>query len=753
MSTSLKQFLQRRFLLAAFMPLILTLLLLMGMEFSPPWWILSVGILTAAALSLLLAKKAWQQVTAPIPHICRYADTITSRQPPEPPPTPAWQEFEPLASQLQQLADAVEQRETSLRMDRDYFREIFNAIEDPIIINYMDPDGFTGRFIDVNDATCRRLGYTREELKALAPKDIHIPGSVSPENIAIQLRNTGHMIFEAEQVAKNGERVPVEIHLHSFLLAGRRVVIGVGRDIRRRIETETRLFKTTRQLQALIDASPLGVMATDQRGNLTLFNAAAEKLLGWNAKKVLGAPPPSIHESERERFGRIIERLNRGERVIGLELKALHKNGSLVDVSMSCAPLMDENGRLFGTMAMFLDIRDRLNTDAQKKKLERRLQQARKMESLAVLSGGIAHDFNNMLMGIMGNAELALLHLPPKSPARRSVTQIETAAKKASTLSLQMLAYSGRGTLIRRALDLSETVRAMETVLEKTFHLKATFIYNLADNLPLIEGDSAQLRQVIMNLVMNATEAMSEDRGSISISTGQIKADAGYLAETYPPSDLPEGTYVYTEISDNGCGMAPEMRANIFDPFFTTKTVGRGLGLAAVIGIVKGHKGVVKVDSLPEMGTSIRMLFPVLHKSLPRESGADSGAGAGNRGRLVLLADDEDLVRTVGQNMLERFGFRVLTAENGSEALNIFKAHAEEISAAILDINMPGMNGVRVFEEIRKIKTDLPVVFSSGRSEDAVPLTMETKRIAFLQKPYTSAQMMSKIQHILEKKT
>ena len=245
-------------------------------------------------------------------------------------------------------------------------------------------------------------------------------------------------------------------------------------------------------------------------------------------------------------------------------------------------------------------------------RLEGQLQHAQKLESLGVLAGGIAHDFNNLLTGVLGNAEIALTDLPPEAPARTQLQAISTAAQRAAELTKQMLAYSGKGRFVVQHLNLSTLVEEMANLLEVSISKKAVVSYNFARDLPPIEADATQIRQIIMNLMTNGSEAIGSTSGSISVSTGVMEADRPYLSETYLDEQLPEGCYVYLEVSDTGCGFEAETMGKLFDPFFTTKFTGRGLGLAAVLGIVRGHGGAVKVSSEPARGSTFRVLVPML---------------------------------------------------------------------------------------------------------------------------------------------
>jgi two-component system cell cycle sensor histidine kinase/response regulator CckA len=291
----------------------------------------------------------------------------------------------------------------------------------------------------------------------------------------------------------------------------------------------------------------------------------------------------------------------------------------------------------------------------------------------------------------------------------------------------------------------------MGHMLEVSISKKALLRYNFASNLPAIDADATQIRQIIMNLVINASDAIGEKSGIISISTGAIRCDREFLSETWLNERLPAGLYVYVEVADTGCGMDRETLPRIFDPFFTTKFTGRGLGLAAVLGIVRSHKGAIKVYSEKGRGTTFKVLFPALERPAERTDGM-SGPGPEWRGSgTILLADDEETIRTLGSRMLERMGFSVLTAENGSQAVDIFKERSGEITCVILDLTMPRMDGEETFRELRRIRKDVRIIMSSGYNEQEITQRFAGKGIdGFIQKPYQMADLAATLKDILK---
>ena len=353
-------------------------------------------------------------------------------------------------------------------------------------------------------------------------------------------------------------------------------------------------------------------------------------------------------------------------------------------------------------------------------------------------------------MGILGNASLALMELPSSSPIREHISQIEIASQSAADLCKQMLAYSGKGRFVLQTINLTDLVKDMAHLLKISISKRAVLKYNFEKNLPAIEVDPTQVRQIVMNLITNASEAIGENNGVISISTGFIKCDKDYLMEAYLEDDIAEGTYVYLEVSDNGCGMSKEAKARIFDPFFTTKFSGRGLGLAAVLGIVRGHKGTLKVYSEEGKGSTFKILFPSCGK--PAEvvesdiDKADYWTGSGT----VLIVDDEETVLAISGKILERAGFKVLMARDGREGIDLYKRFSDEIDIVLLDMTMPNMNGEEAFEEIRRINSDVKVILSSGYNEqDATDRFFGKGLAGFIQKPYRANDLTRIIKDVL----
>jgi nitrogen-specific signal transduction histidine kinase len=385
------------------------------------------------------------------------------------------------------------------------------------------------------------------------------------------------------------------------------------------------------------------------------------------------------------------------------------------------------------------DVTNRRQVEEEKRNLERQVQQAQKMESLGVLAGGIAHDFNNLLMAVLGHAELALDEISPMSPARGNLTEIATAARRAADLCRQMLAYAGRASFALERVGLRELVEEMAHLLKTAISKKAILNLNLERGLPPIEADPSQIRQIVMNLIINASEAIGDRSGVITVSVGATRCDDEYLRKTELRDDLAPGLYVHLEVTDTGSGMDAQTRSRIFEPFFSTKFTGRGLGLAAVLGIVRAHKGALKVYSEPGKGTTFKILFPALTEGQDATRPSESSPLADWRGKgTILLVDDEESLIALGGRMLEHLGFTVLTAADGLQAVELYRERGKEIDLVLMDLTMPHMDGAKAFGELRRLNPDVRVVLASGYSHEDVAARFAGKGLSgVLQKPYT----------------
>ncbi|MFV2081674.1 MAG: PAS domain S-box protein, partial [bacterium] len=653
---------------------------------------------------------------------------------------------------------------------------------------------------------------------------------------------------------------------------------GIIRDITERRAAKLALQEANRMLSALFEASPLAIVVTETDGIVRMWNPAAGEMFGWSEEEVLGKPVPIIPETREPEFLELFSKASLGERISSKDIVRRRKDGTLINVSLSTAPMLEDNyvrgvvaifsditrrkqaeealretsaryravvedmpamicrfdsdgtisfvnetfsnffntrwedlvgknihevmgeedaetarsryisldqnnpiasselkisesdwserwlmrvdralldslGNVSEYQSVFSDITDVKLHEEEAKRLQEQIQQTQKLESLGVLAGGIAHDFNNILMGILGNVSLLQMKLDGDSPLWKNTDRIEKAAQRAADLTNQMLAYSGRGKFVIEKTDLSTIVKEMTELLSAGIPKDISIEYNFSEESSSIEADTAQIQQLVMNLITNAADAIEDGKGIIQISTGVERYTSEELASAFLQNNQKGGLYSFLEVRDNGIGMDDEIMEKIFDPFFSTKETGRGLGLAAALGIVRGHSGSIHVESKPGKGTSVRVFLPFSTDVAERvnhieERAPDKWEFTGT----ALVVDDEESVLDVAKIMLELVGFAVLTAENGEKGLQIYREDPDAITVVLLDMTMPGMTGDKVLQEILKIKSDAKVILSSGYTEQEVTANLleEHPDVLFIQKPYRPEKLMEMIGKLLD---
>ncbi|MBL8251259.1 MAG: response regulator [Candidatus Competibacter sp.] len=505
------------------------------------------------------------------------------------------------------------------------------------------------------------------------------------------------------------------------------------------------LEQSRNQFSLLFHQAPIGYLVLNEVALIHEVNETFCRMVNLKRERLIGTPFSECMEGDDR--GVFLARyraffVNPAGK--NLEALILRDQGPAFYAHMEGAIIDTRLGRQQSNAVPLLylavtDITARKWAEEKRLQLERQMQQTQKLESLGVLAGGIAHDFNNLLTVILGNASLALDELPPVSTARDSLMAIEETSLRAAELCRQMLAYSGKGQSVIENIRLRELIGEMLSLLKASISKKAIFNLNLKDALPTLRGDPSQIRQVIMNLVINASEALDEHGGAITISTGVMECTRDYLTEAFLDENLAEGAYVWLEVSDTGCGMDQDIQRRIFEPFFTTKFTGRGLGLSAVLGIVRGHKGALKVYSELGRGTAFKVLFPAVLEEKASGSRAPGVKASGWKGAgTILLVDDEESVRLMGTRMLERIGFEVVPATDGREALEIYRERPQDIALVLLDLTMPDLDGEETFRELRRLDPNVCVVMTSGYTESEIAPRFASKRLSgFLQKPYT----------------
>lgn len=521
-------------------------------------------------------------------------------------------------------------------------------------------------------------------------------------------------------------------------------------------ELEQQVAQRTRELrleketaQGYLDVAGVMLIMIERTGRIRMINRTGASLLGGTEHQLIGLDwfdnfvPPEDRAELQGVFGRLMQ----GEQQLleFYENKVLTRSNGERLFAWHNKLLYGQGGDIIGVLSSGEDITQKRRAEVERLELERQLLHTQKLESLGVLAGGIAHDFNNLLMAISGNLELIRYVIDLGTPAQKYIDNALQASKRAANLTRQMLAYSGKGGYCVKLVDLNrlvgENVDLMRVSLRKGVILSA----HLQSVLPPFEADPGQMQQVIVNLVTNAAEAIGEGGGTINVATGVAGFPAAALAKSRLEQKPAPGEFLFVEVADSGCGMDPESCERMFDPFFSTKFTGRGLGLSAVLGIVRGHAGTILVDTAPGSGTTVKVLFPApVSVASTKESAAEVAAVAtvAVEAGAVLIVDDEEMVRQVCRAMVRGLGYRTMVASDGAEAVALFREHAEEVATVIMDLSMPHMDGMTAAAEIRRIRPEVGIVLSSGFSAEEAARKMAGHGSAlFIQKPYDLASL------------
>jgi signal transduction histidine kinase/ActR/RegA family two-component response regulator len=514
-------------------------------------------------------------------------------------------------------------------------------------------------------------------------------------------------------------------------------------------KAKRQLSEQASAMEAILGSVMEGILVVDHEGKMIYFNDVFQEM--WKLPDHILAKQDDERAIQHvlkqlvdpDRFvARIQELYESPEKTSNQDEIAL-KDGLIFE--RSSRPLFNDDLPI-GRVWTFRDVTAIRNEAEERRQLELKVLEAQKLDSLGMMAGGIAHDFNNLLVGVLGNAELALQEAPEDSKLHQQLDGISKASRRAGELCRQLLAYSGHGQIVVIPADLSELVEDMASLLSVSVSRQCQLKMNLADALPAVEADVTQLRQVIMNLTTNASEAVGDAAGTVSVRTGTKMCSREDLADYIADDDIAPGAYVYVEVEDSGCGIEHESLKQMFEPFFSTKFAGRGLGLAAVRGIARSHRAVIAVSSELGSGTCIRVLFPASAAEaktiredvlVPVQEDVEG---------TVLVVDDEPDVLEVMEQILILAGYSVVTARDGYDAMDVFEQRHEELRAVILDMTMPGLSGKEAYEQMRGITAAIPIVLASGYSEEEVIERIgDVSAPLFLQKPFQSKELLNAV--------
>jgi PAS domain S-box-containing protein len=643
-----------------------------------------------------------------------------------------------------------------------------DATEDPIAryrsLVEFHPDGvysldLAGRYRSVNPAVTRLTGFSADEILGQTLAHLVVERDLERAWEAFRRAATGEpSSTELSVRRKCGDTIAVQVTKIPIVVDGKVVgVYGVAKDVTDQLRAQETLREAQQRLDALLAASPLAIFTLDARGHVGDWSEAAVRIFGWTREEVSGRLLPIVPEPQRAQFLELLGAVRSGRTLTGVEIRRQRRDGSMVDLSLSAAPMRDARGEVTGVLAMAVDITER-------KLLEQQFQQAQKMEAVGRLAGGVAHDFNNLLTAIQFNCETLLDDLAPHDPHRGEVQGTLEAAQRAAGLTRQLLAFSRKQIFEPKVLDLNHLVSNLEPMLRRLIGEDIRVTTALARDLGKVEADPNQLEQVVLNLVLNARDAMPAG-GRVTIETANAELDAQCAVRHGVTA--PASRYVQLAISDTGHGMDADTLARIFEPFFSTKGArGTGLGLSTVYGTITQSGGAVWAYSEPGQGTAFKIYLPRVDapvESSPRSArdgrggltpAATTAVGvtpARSEGsETILLVEDEDAVRQVVRRILTRYGYTVLAASDGREALRIAEEHGGPIQLLVTDVVMPEMGGRELADRLLALRPSLRVLFTSGYTDDDILRRgVLLPGTAFLQKPFTADRITQKVREVL----
>jgi two-component system cell cycle sensor histidine kinase/response regulator CckA len=639
-----------------------------------------------------------------------------------------------------QIALVIERKRAQQQLadSEAWYRLLFQSNPEPMMVY----DHNTFQILAVNQAAIAGYGYSEEEFLAMTISDLHEAGDRAVVNaVRREPRQAALTRTGIRHRKRDGSLIEVEILADSIDFGGRPARLILARDVTQRRRLERQLQESELKYRMLFEANAEAMYVYDlETYRILAVNQAATTQYGYSRDELLGMTifdlRPSAEVPKLETY------LREHPTVSELTSGWIHrrKDGSQLEAEV-VAHTIDFGGRR-ANLILARDV-------TEQRRLEAQLRQAQKMEAVGKLAGGIAHDFNNLLTAILGSAQLALREVDRQHPVREDLEEIRRAGLRAADLTRQLLAYSRRQVVAPRVIDLNEAVRALDSMLRRLIREDIALQFELAEQPLAVRSDPGQLEQVVLNLVVNARDALPTG-GRITVRTASVS-----LGEQQPDNDppAPPATYVHLAVIDNGSGLTPEARAHLFEPFFTTKELGKGtgLGLATVYGIVKQNNGFIYVDSAPDAGTTVRVYLPPAAGPLPTGEPSAASPSATRRGsETILLVEDETAVRHFARRALEASGYCVLAAADGAEALAVAGAHAGPIHILLTDVVMPGIGGPELARRLSQLRPTLRVLYSSGYTDDeTVRQGVREAGTAFLQKPFAPEDLLHKVAEVL----
>jgi len=630
--------------------------------------------------------------------------------------------------------------DADLRESETRYRRLFESAKDGVLI--LDAEG--GRIVDVNPFMTELTGYQREDFigKHLWEIGAFKDAAASKASFSELQANEYVRYDDLPLKTRDGRKVDVEFVSNVYLVNGARVIQCNIRDVTVRLQAEAALRMRDRAIQAVTQ----GILITDATQDdhpIVYASPGFERLSGYSAAEVIGRNCRFLQGPGSDPTARtkLHEAVRRGE-ACTVELLNFRKDGTAFWNLLALSPVIDAAGKLTNFVGLQTDVTERRTLEAQ-------FLQAQKMEAVGRLAGGVAHDFNNVLSVILSYAEMIAADLQPDEPLRADIEEIRTAGVRATDLTRQLLAFSRQQVLETKVLDLSQSLLKMAKLLHRLLGADITLTMLPASGLWNVKADPGQIEQIVMNLAVNARDAMPRG-GELTIETENVVLDDDYAAAHH---DVQAGAYVMLAVTDTGVGMDQKTQARIFEPFFTTKAPGKGtgLGLATVFGIVKQSGGHIWLYSEPGEGTTFKIYLPRVSGAADPHPAEAPPTDARQVSETILLVEDDDQVRTIAQNILRRRGYVVLVASNGGEALLICEKHGAKIHLLLTDVVLPRMSARQLAERLTLMRPEMKVLFMSGYTDDAIlQHGVLDSGVAFLQKPLTPMLLTRKVREVLD---
>ncbi|MFP4315993.1 MAG: PAS domain S-box protein [Desulfovibrionales bacterium] len=629
------------------------------------------------------------------------------------------------------------------------FRALLDQTKDAIFLM----EAGTGRFVDVNQSACTQMGYSREELFSMRVDSLWtLPVAEKVRQLfAVSSPEGRRTTVEAEIAARQGS-FPAEITLRLVHFNDQDYVVAVARDITARKKAEQELREAEQKYRSIFENAVAGIFQVSVAGQILSANQTMAQIFGYASPEELIS---SVHDIGTELYVDpterqiLLERIKQQGQVTDFEARFRRRDSTVIWGSLHVRPVFGKDGSLIYTEGFFQDISRRKQAEEEKTRLEGQLMQSQKMEAVGTLAGGIAHDFNNLLQAISGYIQLLLLRKDENDHDRTYLVEIQGVVARATDLVRRLLTFSRKMEIKLSRVDMNEIIRSALGLIERTIPKMISIETRLDPECRDITADPTQMEQVLINLVNNAVDALPEG-GKIRIETRHVAIETKSQARSL---DMHPGDYMLLTVADNGVGMDKQTRDHIFEPFFTTKEVGKGtgLGLSTVYGIIKGHRGYIECSSAPGKGTMFSIYIPEQIEE-QETAGAETKSNSKITGgtETILMVDDERIILEIGQDMLGFYGYDLLVAGSGEEALQIYRRERNRIDLVVLDLGMPGMGGERCLEELLSISPELPVVVSSGYTMHKIaknPEQFGARR--FLPKPFRLEELLGTIRQVL----